>query len=187
MDPAFKTTGWWVWAEPNGLPARCYFNFRYGKEISNGSGGSGEVRVFGVRSRPRSVDGKSVDRSSVSSEGITAYSHNKGDNLIAANASGKIVDAPIIRVGDSYTFDTENMSNSKFSYIATREVTAIEGNRLTVVTTNAKSGSKRTNYYDRTWGYLGSGTGDNDGMSFSPALKYLISRSALAKSGLHDP
>jgi len=88
-------------------------------------------------------------------------------------AAGKTVDAPMIKVGDSYTFDTENISNSKFSYVATREVTAIEGNRLNVVTTNAKSGSKRTNYYDRTWGHLRSGSGGNDGVSFSPALKYL--------------
>ena len=87
--------------------------------------------------------------------------------------SGKMVDAPAIRVGDSYTFETENTSNSKLNYVATREITAIDSNRLTVVTTNAKSGSKRTNYYDRTWNYLGSGSGDNDGVSFSPALKYL--------------
>ena len=88
-------------------------------------------------------------------------------------ATGKMVDAPTIMVGDSYTYETENISNSKLSYVATREVTAIEGNRLSVVTTNAKSGSKRINYYDRTWGYLGSGSSENDGVSFSPALKYL--------------
>ncbi|MEI6260560.1 MAG: hypothetical protein WCR46_11715 [Deltaproteobacteria bacterium] len=88
-------------------------------------------------------------------------------------STGKMVDAPTIMVGDSYTYETENISNSKLSYVATREVTAIEGNRLSVVTTNTKSGSKRINYYDRTWGYLGSGASDNDGVSFSPALKYL--------------
>ena len=85
----------------------------------------------------------------------------------------KSVDAPTVMVGDSYTFEVENTSDTKLSYVATREVTAIDGNRMTIVTTNAKSGRKRTTYYDRTWGYLGSGTGDNDGVSFSPALKYL--------------
>ena len=85
----------------------------------------------------------------------------------------KMIDAPTIKVGDSYTFETENISNSKLNYVATREVSAIEGNRLTMVTTNAKSGSKRTTYYDRAWGYLGSGSSDNDGVSFLPALKYL--------------
>jgi len=89
------------------------------------------------------------------------------------NMAGKTVDAPAIMVGDSYTYESENISNSKLSYVATREVTAIDDNRLTLVTTNVKSGSKRTSYYDRVWGYLGSGSGNNDGVSFSPALKYL--------------
>ncbi len=90
-----------------------------------------------------------------------------------AAVTDKPVVAPKIRIGDSYTFEAENVSNSKLSYVATREVTAIEDNRLTMVTTNAKSGSERTTYYDRTWGYLGSGSSDNNGVSFSPALKYL--------------
>jgi hypothetical protein len=85
----------------------------------------------------------------------------------------KTVEAPIIKVGDSYKFEIENISNTKLSYVASREVTAIDGNRMTVVTTNEKSGSKRSNYYDLTWGYLGSGADGKDGVSFTPALKYL--------------
>jgi len=88
-------------------------------------------------------------------------------------ASSKMVEAPTTMVGDSYTYESENISNINLSYVATREVTAIDGNRLTLVSTNAKSGSKRYTYYDRVWGYLGSGSGNNDGVSFSPALKYL--------------
>ncbi|MBF0205033.1 MAG: hypothetical protein HQK67_12190 [Desulfamplus sp.] len=85
----------------------------------------------------------------------------------------KTVEAPTVKVGDSYKFETENISNTKLSYISVREITAINGNRMTVVTTNEKSGNKRTNYYDLAWGYLGSGVDGKDGVSLSPALKYL--------------
>lgn len=54
MDPGFKTTGWWVWAEPKDLSS-LDFGFDFGgRESSYGQGvlviGG---RVFGVRSRPR--------------------------------------------------------------------------------------------------------------------------------------
>ena len=93
--------------------------------------------------------------------------------LPAVQSTDKKIDVPAIKVGDSYTFETENITNQKLSYVATRVVAAIEGNRLTIVTTNAKSGNKRTNYYDRAWGYIGSGLGDKEGVIFSPPLKYL--------------
>ncbi len=86
--------------------------------------------------------------------------------------TGNTVGAPAVMVGDSYTFEVENTSDSKRSYVLIREITAIEGNRMTVETTNAKSSRKRTTYFDRAWGYLGSESGVNDGVSFSPALKY---------------
>ena len=86
--------------------------------------------------------------------------------------AGNIVGAPAIMVGDSYTFEVENTSDGKLSYVLIREITAIEGNLMTVETTHAKSSRKRTTYFDRAWGYLGSESGDNDGVSFSPALKY---------------
>lgn len=51
MDPAFKTTGWWVWAEPRASSSAWAFSFSYGNEdwlYRNAPDG----RVFGVRSRP---------------------------------------------------------------------------------------------------------------------------------------
>jgi hypothetical protein len=88
-------------------------------------------------------------------------------------ATANTVAAPTIKVGYSYTFETENTSDSKLNFVATREITYIDKNRMTVVTTNAKTGSKRNSYYDTAWGYLGSGTSDKAGVSFLPALKYL--------------
>ena len=82
------------------------------------------------------------------------------------------VGAPAIMLGDSYTFEVENTLDRELSYVATRKITAIDGDRLTVLTTNLKSSRERTTYYDRAWGYLGSGSGVNDGVSFSPSLKY---------------
>jgi hypothetical protein len=91
----------------------------------------------------------------------------------SSTATANTVAAPTIKVGYSYTFETENTSDSKLNFVATREITNIDKNRMTVVTTNAKTGSKRNSYYDTAWGYLGSGTSDKAGVSFLPALKYL--------------
>lgn len=54
MDPAFKTTGWYVWAEPRDASTAWYFSFKadeenwYGRNINNI-----RHRVFGVRSTKR--------------------------------------------------------------------------------------------------------------------------------------
>jgi hypothetical protein len=53
MDPAFKTTGYYVWAEPRDSSSACYFNFSNGSDIWDGRDGSNGGRGFGVRSRPR--------------------------------------------------------------------------------------------------------------------------------------
>ncbi|MBN1904091.1 MAG: DUF1566 domain-containing protein [Deltaproteobacteria bacterium] len=52
MDPSFKTTGWWVWAEPRDSSSAWFFNFKLGKDSWYSYGYSGYLRVFGVRSRP---------------------------------------------------------------------------------------------------------------------------------------
>ena len=53
MDPAFKTTGWYVWAEPRDSSSAWGFNFSDGEEIWYSRYSSNRYRVFGVRSRPR--------------------------------------------------------------------------------------------------------------------------------------
>jgi hypothetical protein len=53
MDPAFKTTGWWVWAEPRDSSSAWFFAFGSGEEHSYGRNSYYYARVFGVRSRPR--------------------------------------------------------------------------------------------------------------------------------------
>lgn len=53
MDPAIKTTGWWVWAEPRDSSSAWYFLFNAGYEGWLSRDDSNNGRVFGVRSRPR--------------------------------------------------------------------------------------------------------------------------------------
>ncbi len=52
MDPAFKTTGWWVWAEPRDSSSAWNFSFILGYEYCYFRDNSSNGRVFGVRSRP---------------------------------------------------------------------------------------------------------------------------------------
>jgi len=53
MDPAFKTTGYWVWGEPRDSSSAWAFDFYGGGEYWRDRSRSGDYRVFGVRSRPR--------------------------------------------------------------------------------------------------------------------------------------
>lgn len=53
MDPAIKTTGWWVWAGPRDSSSAWDFYFYNGSEGSDSRDNSDDSRVFGVRSRPR--------------------------------------------------------------------------------------------------------------------------------------
>ena len=55
MDPAFKTTGWWVWTELHGYGSSAAWNFSEGHSgyFWDERGYSGYGRAFGVRSRPR--------------------------------------------------------------------------------------------------------------------------------------
>jgi hypothetical protein len=53
MDPAFKTSGWSVWAEPRGSSSAWDLCFAGGGEYSHTRRASSSYRVFGVRSRPR--------------------------------------------------------------------------------------------------------------------------------------
>ena len=51
MDPAFRMTGWWVWAEPRDSSSAWYFDFNLGRENWFFRDYSSSYRVFGVRSR----------------------------------------------------------------------------------------------------------------------------------------
>ncbi len=51
MDPAFRMTGWWVWAEPRDSSSAWNFYFARGKEFWLNRNLSRNNRVFGVRSR----------------------------------------------------------------------------------------------------------------------------------------
>jgi len=84
------------------------------------------------------------------------------------------ISAPTINVGDKYTYETElTDSNGKTtSSTSTREVAAIDGDRITVIATSGKSGKTRTLIYDRSWNIVETGDTPNSGMIYSPAIKY---------------
>ncbi len=53
MDSVFKTTGWWVWAEPKDSSSAWNLGFSNGYENWYLRSSSGNGRGFGVRSRPQ--------------------------------------------------------------------------------------------------------------------------------------
>lgn len=50
MDPFFKTTGWWVWAEPKDSSSAWNFDFKAGQDIWTNHNEADNTRAFGVRS-----------------------------------------------------------------------------------------------------------------------------------------
>jgi hypothetical protein len=53
LDSVFKTTGYYVWAEPSDSSSAWYFDFFRGGDILEDRFNSYRGRGFGVRSRPR--------------------------------------------------------------------------------------------------------------------------------------
>ncbi|MBB5347055.1 DUF1566 domain-containing protein [Desulfoprunum benzoelyticum] len=53
MAPAFKTTGWLLWAEPRDAASAWAFNFKNGSEYWYYRDSSDGNRVFGVRAKPK--------------------------------------------------------------------------------------------------------------------------------------
>ena len=53
LDPSFRFTGWYVWAEVRDASSAWYFDFINGKSAWFDRAGSLDCRVFAVRQRPR--------------------------------------------------------------------------------------------------------------------------------------
>jgi hypothetical protein len=110
--------------------------------------------------------------------------HSKSENEIKINSKTAIynntesselsINSPNINIGDRYTYETEATdSNGKVTTSTSiREVTAIDGDRVTVTATGGKSGKVRTLIYDRSWNIVETGTSPNLGVIYSPAIKY---------------
>ncbi len=86
----------------------------------------------------------------------------------------KTVEAPAINVGDKYTYETESTDSDGKTTTATstREVTAIDGDRVTVTVTSGKIGKARTLIYDRSWNLLETGDTPTAGLIYKPAIQY---------------
>ncbi len=90
-----------------------------------------------------------------------------------ATPTTRSIALPPIQVGDRYTYENETLGSGQAAYQTIREVTAIDGERITVAVTPVKGGASRQTYYDRAWNFLGAGATPQEGISFTPALRYL--------------
>ncbi len=86
--------------------------------------------------------------------------------------SGDRLDAPLISVGDTYTFETIDHVEPKLNNVTTREVANVSGNVVTMKYINTKSGYTRLLTYDSNLGLLSTRSRNNEGSDFRPAFKY---------------
>lgn len=89
-----------------------------------------------------------------------------------AAAVGNRVVAPTGSVGESYTYETIDHVEPKLSNVTTREIVAIGPFDVTMKFVNSKSGYSRLLTYDRDLGLMSTRYGTNEGVDYSPALKY---------------
>ena len=82
------------------------------------------------------------------------------------------IDAPNIRVGDQYTYETIDLIEPKLSNVALREVIGFEQGEFLLKFVNQKSGYTRLNRFTPTWSFAGAKVGPNESTSFSPPLQY---------------
>jgi hypothetical protein len=105
---------------------------------------------------------------------VVAMANPPADNSNhGAAPTTRSIALPPIQVGDRYTYESETLGSGQAAYQTLREVTAMDGDRVTVAVTPVKGGATRQTYYDRAWNFLGSGATPQEGVSFTPALKYL--------------
>lgn len=82
------------------------------------------------------------------------------------------LDAPSMRIGDAYTFETIDHVDPRLNNVTTREVTDVSAVEVTMKYTNAKSGYARMLTYDASLNLLSTRSRNNEGSDFRPALRY---------------
>ena len=104
--------------------------------------------------------------------GIWYFVRPLGGDPATAQSLG---DGPSIKVGDTYSYEvtTNNSRGKSSSYVTTREVTAVEGDRVTVMRESGATGSTRSLMYDRHWNLVETEPGNSSsGMLYTPPLRY---------------
>lgn len=82
------------------------------------------------------------------------------------------VDAPNIKVGDTYTYETIDQIEPKLNNVTSREVVDVNSNGFVMKFVNVKSRYTRSLNYDKNLNLKSSRSGDGDGVDYSPALQY---------------
>jgi hypothetical protein len=129
------------------------------------------VSSFGAASEPQSPVAKTPEQPP------PPLAKEVGTTVVAEPASirpPEPITAPTINVGDKYSYKTTATdANGKVTiFESTREVTAVDGGRVTVSVTNEKSSKARTLVYDLSWNIVETGDGPDAGMRYDPPIKY---------------
>jgi hypothetical protein len=88
-----------------------------------------------------------------------------------ANAAESIT-PPLVRVGDTYTYETIDLVEPKLNNVTSREIIDATPGGFTMKFVNAKSGYTRQLNYDSSLNLVSSRSGDGDGFNYSPSLQY---------------
>jgi len=90
----------------------------------------------------------------------------------AKKESAASVNAPIVRAGDTYTYETLDQIDPKMNNVTTREIASTSGSGFQMNFVNAKSKYTRQLSYDSNLNLTASRSGNNEGLDYSPALRY---------------
>lgn len=82
------------------------------------------------------------------------------------------IPAPIVRVGDAYTYETVDLIEPKLNNVTNREIVEVSPSGFVMLFVNAKSKYTRRLSYDSNLNLISTRFGENDGANFSPALQY---------------
>lgn len=80
--------------------------------------------------------------------------------------------APPIRIGDQYTYETNDLLEPALSNVTSREVVSVDNGIYTLKLVNQKGGYTRMLRYTADWSYLGSIGQAGESVVFDPPLKY---------------
>lgn len=83
------------------------------------------------------------------------------------------VDIPPIRVGDSYVYESKDLDDPRSSLTTRRTVTSTRGKVvLSSINLDRKNARARNLHFNREWNLIATRNADDDGVDYSPPLKY---------------
>ena len=82
------------------------------------------------------------------------------------------IDAPHIRVGDTYLFESRHVTHPSRSYTGERKVIAVRDGKVTATIRYLQSGYTFRVVFDNQWNVIASRADDGGGSDYSPPIKY---------------